>query len=84
MVGFLFYRFRYEFSSRLYGVRATLKGTCINCGTAYCGWALRELQHRICLKCGSLIKVEGYDKAEIQNSVWQEWVVTEERPSVGE
>ena len=61
-----------------------LKGTCIYCGTAYCGWALSEIQHRICPKCGSLIKVAGYDKAEMRESVWRERVVMEKRPSTKE
>ncbi len=57
-----------------------LKGTCPNCGAAYRGWALREIQHRICPKCGSLIKVKGYDKAEMRSSVWREREAIEEEP----
>ena len=46
-----------------------LTGTCLNCGTAYWGWALREERHQTCLECGSLIKVMEYGKAETQNSM---------------
>ena len=61
-----------------------LTGTCLNCGTAYRGWALSEKRHQTCLECGSLIKVAGYDKAEMRDSVWRKRVVMEKRPSVDE
>ena len=46
-----------------------LTGICLNCGTAYCGWALSEERHQTCPECGSLIKVIEYGKAETQNSM---------------
>ena len=61
-----------------------LEGTCPNCETKYIGWALSEMRHQTCSKCGSLIKVVGYDKAVMQNSLWSERVVIEKRPTAGE
>ena len=61
-----------------------LTGTCLNCGTAYWGWALSQVRHETCPKCGSLIKVVEYGRAEMQNSMCRKRVVIEERPSAGE
>jgi DNA-directed RNA polymerase subunit RPC12/RpoP len=61
-----------------------LTGTCLNCGTAYWGWALSEERHQTCPECGSLLKVMEHGKAETQNSMWRERVVIQERPSAGE
>ena len=59
-------------------------GTCLNCGTAYWGWALSEKQNQTCPKCGSLIRVGEYGKAETQNSISRGRMVIEERPLAGE
>ena len=60
-----------------------LTGTCLNCGTAYWGWALTEKRHETCPECGSLIKVVEYGKAETHNSIQRERIAIEDRPSAG-
>ena len=61
-----------------------LTGTCLNCGTAYRGWALSVERHQTCSKCGSRIKVMEYGKAETQNTMSRERLVIEERHSAAE
>jgi len=55
-----------------------LKGTCLKCGSKYWGWALTDMQHQTCSKCGSTLVVTEYGEAQLQSGVRKEDVAVED------
>ena len=60
-----------------------LNGKCCNCGNNYLGWALTEVRHQTCAKCGSALVVREYGKVKLPNSVRRELAIVEEGSLAG-